>query len=716
MRHQSVGLTAGLAAAAILMLGSGLLLYSLSDVPFGSTFDTVLLLFTVGLVSLLAVASIFCFRSRHVAVKWLGAVVSLLALVSAGLAIIVLVDVRVLYFRSLPPQPTTNEWIEDLHALADQMSEKHSDLRALVSEEQWKAAVEEIERRIPSLTDSEILMELFRLSALPNDNHSFPFIMIPCFDLHSFPLVVYGFPEGWYIVNAGREYADLVGARLLSIGGQSIDDIYGRYPLLLAAENGQSRKERFTYTVMLAEWLAYHGIIDDTGEAEFMLEGRDGANVAVSLPSVQFYPQFLWSNLNSIANAEPPVFTNPRQEFYTQEVLAGGRVLYVQFNQCENQPGRETVDEFARSLERRLDSSAVDRCIVDLRNNDGGNPVYGELVRVLRESEQINQPGRLFVLIGRRTASAAVMFATLLQMQTRALFVGEPTGQGPIFFGGPRLIELPNSRLMFAVSSYRAISGLPFDGRNAIVPDFPVAFGIKDYREGRDPVLSAALNYAADHLPAHPPLAGSLQAYTGRFLLNETLVMDVREEQKKLRAEITDFIPNSTVRFITDLDWVSGSRFSTHVQGVFIRFPPDARSVPPRAVLNWTGKEKVLERAPADYVLPFELLSAGDVVSGCDLIRQDVARHKKLYPDLERTLNRLGYHYLRSGQTASALEVFKLNVDICPESWNAYDSYGEALMVDGQIDSSMAYYGRSLALNPDNANAARVTARLRELR
>ena len=716
MRHPNVGLNAGLVAAAILTLGSGLLLYALSDIPFGATFDTVLLLFTVGLVSLLALASLLCFRSRRAAAKWLGALPSFLALVAAGLAIIVLVDVRVLYFRSLPPQPTADEWIEDLHALADQMAERHSNLYALVSEEQWKSTVEEIERRIPSLTDSEILMELFRLSALPNDNHSFPFIMIPCFGLHSFPLVVYGFPEGWYVVNAGREYTDLIGARLLTIGGQRIDDIYRRYPLLLAAENGQSRKERFTYSVMLAEWLVYHGIIDDTGEAEFMLEGPDGVSMAVSIPSVQFYRQFLWSNLNSIGNAEPPVFTNPRRAFYTQEVLAGGQALYVQFNQCEDQPGRETVDEFAQSIERRLDTSTVDRCIIDLRNNDGGNPVYGDLVRVLRENARINQPGHLFVLIGRRTASAAVMFATLLQMQTHALFVGEPTGQGPIFFGGPTLVELPNSRLMFAVSGHRAIAGLPFDSRNAIMPDIPVAYGIEDYREGRDPGLSTALDYAVEERPTRSPAGESPHAYTGRFLLNETLVMDVREDQGELRAEISDFIPNSTVRFITDLLWLSGGRFATEVQGVFVTFPLDKRSVPPRAVLDWMGQEMVLERAPADYVLPFELVSRGEVVSGCDLIRQDAARHKKLYPNLERTLNTLGYRYLRSGNTASALAIFKLNVEVCPESWNVYDSYGEALMVDGQIDSAMANYGRSLALNPDNANAVRVTARLRELR
>jgi hypothetical protein len=466
---------------------------------------------------------------------------------------------------------------------------------------------------------------------------------------------------------------------------------------------------------MMAEWLAYHKIIDDISEAEFTVQNQDGSEHVLRVSPVQFNLQFRWSGLNAIANDEPPVFTNPRQDAYTSRTLADGHVLYVQLNQCIDQPGRETAAEFAQSLERFLDTTQVDRCIVDLRNNDGGNDVFDKLLRVLRDRPTINRQGHLFVLIGRRTQSAAVRFATQLQMQTNALFLGEPTGQGPIFYGGPTLVELPHSGLLFGVSRHLAVAGLPVDHREAIEPDITVAFGIEDFRNGRDPVLRAALEYEVPNVLQGPRGARDQFACAGRYVLEETLVLDVHEEEGNLRVRLTDFLPDSRIRFFSELRRESGRRFATHIKNVVIDFPGGDSQAAPRAILLWMGTPLVFERTVADSVLAFELFSRGEVAAGCGRIRSEVEKHRRIYPDLERQLNRLGYLYLRGGDTRSALDVFHLNLELFPESYNVYDSYGEALMVDGKIDSAIVNYRRSLELNPKNANAARVIERLTEL-
>lgn len=97
------------------------------------------------------------------------------------------------------------------------------------------------------------------------------------------------------------------------------------------------------------------------------------------------------------------------------------------------------------------------------------------------------------------------------------------------------------------------------------------------------------------------------------------------------------------------------------------------------------------------------------------MLQADPDKYKHLYPTLEAVLNRLGYQYLRGGRTSDALQVFELNVRFFPLSSNVYDSYGEALMVADQIDSSLANYRRSLELNPENTNAERVIERLKSL-
>ena len=61
-----------------------------------------------------------------------------------------------------------------------------------------------------------------------------------------------------------------------------------------------------------------------------------------------------------------------------------------------------------------------------------------------------------------------------------------------------------------------------------------------------------------------------------------------------------------------------------------------------------------------------------------------------------------------------ALAVFELNTRVFPEAFNTWDSLGEAHMILGHDDDAIRFYERSLELNPDNANATAMIARIRE--
>jgi dienelactone hydrolase len=76
-------------------------------------------------------------------------------------------------------------------------------------------------------------------------------------------------------------------------------------------------------------------------------------------------------------------------------------------------------------------------------------------------------------------------------------------------------------------------------------------------------------------------------------------------------------------------------------------------------------------------------------------------------------LNAWGYHLLRAGSTHQSVAVFRLNSELHADSWNAFDSLGEAYAGDGNRDSAVQAYRRSLALNPANGNAVE---RLKALR
>ncbi|MGI9530880.1 DUF4886 domain-containing protein [Lutimonas sp.] len=70
----------------------------------------------------------------------------------------------------------------------------------------------------------------------------------------------------------------------------------------------------------------------------------------------------------------------------------------------------------------------------------------------------------------------------------------------------------------------------------------------------------------------------------------------------------------------------------------------------------------------------------------------------KKYLPTENFLNREGYGLLRDGKNTDALEVFELANTLYPESVNTYDSFGEALAIDGQKEKAIAVFSKGYEL------------------
>jgi len=72
----------------------------------------------------------------------------------------------------------------------------------------------------------------------------------------------------------------------------------------------------------------------------------------------------------------------------------------------------------------------------------------------------------------------------------------------------------------------------------------------------------------------------------------------------------------------------------------------------------------------------------------------------------------LGYNFMTRGMMDAAVEVFKMNIEMNPQSANAYDSLGEAYMIKGDKKKAILNYRRSLELDPDNDNAKQMLKEL----
>ncbi|NUO78533.1 serine hydrolase [candidate division KSB1 bacterium] len=79
----------------------------------------------------------------------------------------------------------------------------------------------------------------------------------------------------------------------------------------------------------------------------------------------------------------------------------------------------------------------------------------------------------------------------------------------------------------------------------------------------------------------------------------------------------------------------------------------------------------------------------------------------------ESAVNELGYLMMRMHRMEDALQLFQLNVESFPASWNVYDSYAEAQLRNGNRELAAENYAKSLALNANNSGAKQILSQLR---
>jgi len=80
----------------------------------------------------------------------------------------------------------------------------------------------------------------------------------------------------------------------------------------------------------------------------------------------------------------------------------------------------------------------------------------------------------------------------------------------------------------------------------------------------------------------------------------------------------------------------------------------------------------------------------------------------------ESSINSTAYQLLGSKKLPESIRIFQLNVELHPESSNAYDSLGEAYMNNGDKELAIQSYKKSLDLDSKNTNATAMLKKLQE--
>jgi Peptidase family S41 len=387
----------------------------------------------------------------------------------------------------------------DVRLLAQQLEAVHPDLFASVPRARFRSAVEAAAARADELSENELLVELMRIAALPGigNGHSGIFPGDPQHrrDVHLYPLRLYAFPDGTYVVDE-KGNDGLVGARVTGIGDVSYTEVAKRVQPLVPHDNASNLQGYLPHYVLTAEVLDGLGIADGLSPLEFTFtQGGRSRNVTLAPVSVGSYVSTFRDPIHGhypsiLPRRKPtPLYLQKSASLLWVGTLDRGRAVFVGFNSVQR-PNYLLVDRVTK-LSRR---PQVKRVIVDLRLNGGGdNTTYASLLGALVDSS-VNRKGRLFVLIGRATFSAAANFAADVDRLTKATFIGEPTGGFVRGYGDTVSVLLPKSGINVRIAArYWDFGKSTGDKRLAVNPDRRVKVSVADFLAGRDPVLRAAL-------------------------------------------------------------------------------------------------------------------------------------------------------------------------------------------------------------------------------
>jgi tetratricopeptide (TPR) repeat protein len=434
-----------------------------------------------------------------------------------GLCFVTLCSTLPVRTQTSPPKLTSAQWQADVRFLGDELPRRHKNAFHRVKREDFDAAVSRLYNAVPTMSDDEIVVGMMRLVAMIRDGHS---SLNPLHYARTgiYPIRLYRFSDGMYVQKAAPAYADLVGAKVLRIGGVSIDDAMAAVAPIVAADNEMGVLDMGPMMLSVPEILSGLKIATDKQKLDITVS-KNGSERVVSLRpegEVQniIAPPADW--IDAAGKSEQPLYRKNAGDVFWFEYLKDKQVVYVKQDGVQNKPNVTLADFYKRVFEF-IDANPVDKLIIDLRNNGGGNNGLNRQIIIDLIRSKIDKRGHLFVITGRQTFSAAQNFVNHLEKWTEAIFVGEPTADHVNMYGDNRPFTLPYSGLVVRASTLWWQDLDPRDERKWTAPEIAVDLSFDDYRSGRDPVVQAVLDYREGSLIGDVIKAAADAAALGDF-------------------------------------------------------------------------------------------------------------------------------------------------------------------------------------------------------
>lgn len=406
---------------------------------------------------------------------------------------------------------TAADWQADLRFLQQTVHKDYPFLFKKTTAKDFDAAVEELHQAIPQLQPHEILAGFARIVSSFQYGHTDISWRQSPVKYHIVPLNLYWFSDGVYVEGARKDHAAALGAKVVAVEGLTVEKALAAVRPLVPAENDQYFKAYGLDMLLVPEALHAQKVTKTLQSSITLKLERDGKTFEKTFPAVEVFrlprrygfitPGDDWASVRDAA--QTPHYLKNLDKIYYYEYLPESKTVYVRHSQIQDDPS-EAIPAFYEKVFDFIEKNDVERLVLDVRLNGGGNnyknkPIVTGVVR-----SKINEPGKFFVIIGRRTFSACQNLVNELSNYTNAVFVGEPTAENVNFYGDNRRVELPKTKIPVFLSFAWWQDKPQWENADWLAPHLAVDMSFDDYRSNRDPVLDAALQFSGDDFVLDP--------------------------------------------------------------------------------------------------------------------------------------------------------------------------------------------------------------------
>ncbi|MDF2591245.1 MAG: hypothetical protein K0S75_711 [Clostridia bacterium] len=343
-----------------------------------------------------------------------------------------------------------DKWSEDIDQLELELPKGHKNLFFNSKKERFHRQIQNLKNNIENYDDCMISVEIAAIAASARDAHTTVIMPITRF----IPFEFYWFPEGIYIVTSSGEHTYAINCKVTHLNGIPMEEVIQRVESIVSHENDAFLRAQLPKYLQAVEVLYGLEIIDEFDHVELAIETSSGESLEITVPTYG-YKELKGSKIRfpQVSEENLPLYRRNKLKNYWSHFIFESNTLYFNYKSCRDMQDI-TVEEFCIDLMKMINQEAVNRLVIDLRNNLGGNSTLLEpFISELTNCQKLNRVGGIYVILGREAFSSALLNAYALKNKTSAIFIGEATGGKPNCYGEVKSFELRNSKLQIRYST-----------------------------------------------------------------------------------------------------------------------------------------------------------------------------------------------------------------------------------------------------------------------